>query len=129
MTRSHTRFPIASRFIAVALCLAAVAVVPIAAGATSKQDVNAADAKVKKYLADVEEARARLDALQQDLNVQTDLVDAAEGKLEETTSQLLVTRKQLDAARPLGSAPAHARNRREAGPTHGRHRSPGSRPP
>ncbi len=101
MTRSHTRFPIASRFLAVALCLAALAMAPIAAGATSKQDVDVATTKVKRALAKVEVARGQLDRLQQDLLVQTDLVDAAEGKLEETTSQLLDTRHRADAARQL----------------------------
>ena len=92
MTRSHTRFPIASRFLAVALCLAALAMVPIAAGATSKQDVDVATTKVKRALAKVEVARGQLARLQQ-LLVQTDLVDEADGRLEETTSQLLDTRQ------------------------------------
>jgi len=101
MTSSNTRSSIASRFLAVALCLAVVSVVPIAAGATSKQDVHDAEAKVKAYLARVADARAQLTELQQNLIVQTDLVDAAEGKLEETTSQLLVTRREAEAAKVL----------------------------
>lgn len=99
MTRSFARFPIASRFLAITICLAAVVALSGGAGATTKQDVANAEAKVKGYLASVQTARDQLAALQQDLAAKTDQVDRAEGKLEQVTSELLQTRRQAEEAK------------------------------
>jgi murein DD-endopeptidase MepM/ murein hydrolase activator NlpD len=102
MTSSLRRFPIASRFLAVTLCLVAVAVVSAGTGtATTKQDVSNANAKVKRILGDVQAARNRLAKLQQDVLVATNQLDEAMGKLDETTAHLLDTQRHLAEAQQL----------------------------
>lgn len=99
MTRSLTRFPIASRCLAVALALAVVAMLGGGAGAVTKQDVQNADAKVQRILGDVKDAQTQLGQLQQDLVARSAELDVAQGKLEQITSQLLDTKQQLAAAK------------------------------
>ena len=99
MTRSLTRFPIASRFLAVATALACVVMLAGGAGATSKGDVASAEAKVQKYLDDVRLAQQRLGALQSGLAEKQAEFDDASAALEQTTSQLLTTQQQSEAAK------------------------------
>jgi murein DD-endopeptidase MepM/ murein hydrolase activator NlpD len=102
MTRSLARFPIASR-LAVTLCLvilAALVGLPGGAGATpSHVEVSNASDRVASLLADVRTAHARLRTLQVGLDARTALLEAAEGRLEWLTSQLLVTQQRFAGAR------------------------------
>ncbi len=99
MTRTGTRFPIASRLLAIIATLVIVTTLAAGAGAVSKSDVESATAKVKKLLADVASAKTQLVGLQGQLAQKTAIVDQAEGKLEQLTSQLLITQHALDAAK------------------------------
>jgi murein DD-endopeptidase MepM/ murein hydrolase activator NlpD len=99
MTRTGTRFPIASRLLAITATLVIVTTLAAGAGAVSKSDVESATAKVKKLLADVASAKTQLVGLQGQLAQKTAIVDQAEGKLEQLTSQLLITQHALDAAK------------------------------
>src|SRR4029077_14331142 len=99
MTRSLTRFPIASRFLAVATALACVVMLAGGADATSKGDVASAEAKVRNYLDDVKAAQQRLGTLQAGLAENQATFDDAAAALEQTTSQLLTTLQQSEAAK------------------------------
>jgi murein DD-endopeptidase MepM/ murein hydrolase activator NlpD len=99
MTRSPTRFPIASRFLAVTLALVAIAALSVhAAAAPSHQDVQSANAKVRKLLADVNNARDTLGALESQLADATAQVDDAQGRYEQITAELIDTKQLLDQA-------------------------------
>ena len=69
-----------------------------AAGAPSKQEVNAATAKVRRLLADVHSARSQLVHLRAQLETTTARVDAAAGRLDRVTAALLTTQQSLELA-------------------------------
>ena len=100
MTRSLTRFPIASRFLAVTLALVAVAALSVhAAASTSHQDVVDANAHVEALLAKVDDERNQLDELQTLLDRKTTELFVAMGQYDAITAQLLTTQHALAQAK------------------------------
>jgi murein DD-endopeptidase MepM/ murein hydrolase activator NlpD len=98
MTRSRSRFPIASRLVAVAASVVLVTTLAAGAGAVSRSDVESANAKVQKLLGDIQDAKTQLVALQGEVAAKTAIVSQAAGKLEQLTSQLVLTQHALDRA-------------------------------
>ncbi len=100
MTRTHTSFPIAFRAAVIGcILLLAGVVVGAADAAPTKDEVEAAEARVDDLLAQVERARAELAEIDARLAKAGAEVEAANGRLEALTAELLLTRERLDRSR------------------------------
>lgn len=98
MTRTDRSFPVAFRLLAAAFALVALSLLAPIAGATTRSDVAAAQAKYDAAMKELDTMKAELAAVQSRLNDAAAAVDQKEGELEAVTAALLDTRQQVAEA-------------------------------
>jgi murein DD-endopeptidase MepM/ murein hydrolase activator NlpD len=99
MTRTHPSFPIAFRVGAVLLALTVLSLLAVLPGAATPRDQLEAARKERAAIMDrVERARADYDAIGAELAIASQVAEEAEGRLEEVTANLQLTRERLDSA-------------------------------